>query len=241
MTPQQHIDWVRDNVSWFESVPIDRLGVEVSNCPGWDVSDVFNHLTFGVGRSYPAALSKPPLTTANEVFVDVGRPAEYPIGAAVLSTFSTTMRRCIEAFESTDPETPCWTYAGPGTTKFWFRRAAIETALHRIDVEEALDSTQQPSLQNDRVLDALEETLEFAFPLAQQMTDKPEGRLTVLCPELGVEVDLGEGVPHGTITGAGLDVLAALWGRHRDRVTVSGDEDTARVWLLLIELAFAGR
>lgn len=241
MAPREHLNWFRDNVSWFEDLSVDDLDVAVPNCPGWTVADVLNHLSRGVGLSYPVALTTPPNTPTNEVFADVEWPSENPTGAAVLSIFSTQMHQCAMIFEASNPEAPCWTYAGRGKGKFWIRRAAIETALHRVDVAEALCTTPPPVLEKERAYDAIEETLEFALPLALELTDEPKGRLIVLSHDLDIEAEFGEGSRHATIEGEGHDILAALWGRNRDRVNVSGHQDVATAWLSRIELAFAGR
>ncbi len=127
-----------------------------------------------------------------------------------------------------------------GTARFWYRRAAIETALHRLDVAEALQDPLS-ALSDDRTVDAIAETLEFALPLAAEMVGVPDGRLIVCSPELDVRVEVGAGLRHATVVGHGQDVLNALWGRHRERVSVIGDRAVAEEWLSRIEVAFAGR
>lgn len=42
------------------------------------------------------------------------------------------------ALASAEPEQPCWTFGfPPGEAWFWMRRQALETLIHRVDVETA--------------------------------------------------------------------------------------------------------
>lgn len=240
MAPSQHLDWFEENVRWFEALKNSDLAVPVPSCPGWSVENVVNHLAIGLGLGYPIALSKPPDTAASEAFVGIARPDDDPIGQAALDSFSYNMGRCVSVFRATPPDTPCWTYAGPGSAKFWFRRAAIETALHRMDVEDALASGAQ-RLADDRAEDALVETLEFALPLAADLIGWPDGRIRVESPDLNLAMDLGHGARHAVISGHGLPALLALWGRSGADVEITGDQALAGEWLTAMERAFAGR
>lgn len=143
--------------------------MDVPACPGWNVENVITHLTFGLGLGYPYALAADPNCPGNEAFAAVPWPTEMPTGTAVFDVFRSEMGRCIRIFENTDPAMPCYTYQGPGVAGFWFRRAAIETTLHRMDVTEAL-GVVDPELQPERTLDAIAEAVEFALPLAARWT-----------------------------------------------------------------------
>ena len=191
MTPQDHVKWLADNTTWFENLTVSQLKEDVPCCPGWVVQDVINHLSFGVGLAYPLAVSSSPSTPGTEVFAEAKRPAETPTGDTALVMFVTNMRRCIELFSEVDPETPCWTYAGPGTASFWLRRAAVETAVHRVDVEEAL-LDNPPSLPNNRAADGISEAVDFALPLAMTLVGQPAGHLVVSSPDLDIKPELGE-------------------------------------------------
>lgn len=240
MSPQQHLTWFEENVAWFEELAVEDLKSIVPNCPGWSVEDVVNHLSFGLGLAYPVALSKAPETAPVDAFEGVAWPLDNPTGYSSLLTFSTNMRRCLAIFNETNPERPCWTYAGPGTARFWFRRAAIETTMHRMDVEGAVRGVRS-ELPADRTNDAVVEAVEFALPLAAAMTEHPDGMLTICSSDLSLHLELGEGRRQAEITGGPQDILCALWGRNSDKVSISGDRVIADEWLSLIETAFAGR
>lgn len=240
MTPKEHLRWFDDNVAWFERLRPEHMETTVPSCPGWTVHDVLNHLTFGLGVSYPVATTQPPDTPSEQVFVGIPRPSKYPAPEAASEAFAEHMRACSARFHAADPDAACWTYAGAGTVAFWFRRAAVETTLHRIDVVEAIGGEGLP-LDVARAADAIAETLEFALPFAAQMAGAPDGRLRVDSSCLAESMSIGHDSAEATIAGEPTDVLLALWGRHRNRVAVSGDQSVADQWLGLIATAFAGR
>jgi uncharacterized protein (TIGR03083 family) len=240
VAPHEHLQWLDDNVSWFEAIPKESFNVDVANCPGWDVEDVLTHLAYGLGLGYPYALSASPDADAALVWSDVPWPEQLPSGAAAMEAFSTHLRRCLTTFRSTDPDLPCWTYEGPGHARFWFRRAAIETTLHRMDVADALALAPTP-LPLDRVEDAVAETIDFALPLAATIVGTQAPSVKINVEGLDRPLILGGGDVRSELSGRGDDVLAALWGRHRDRVEIHGDPEVAQVWMSLITEAFAGR
>ena len=240
MAPAQHLQWFIDNIDWFGAVASDDLDTAVVACPGWTVESVINHLTFGLGRGYPHALRAAPDCPDDEVFVDLEFPTTMPTGDDALAVFGLTMSDCISVFAHTDPSTPCYTYEGPGVAGFWFRRAAIETTLHRMDVVQALDIDDRP-LAPDRLDDAIAESVEFALPLAARWSGASAEAVRVCVSGRERSFVVGDGDVRAEIAGDGSAVLAALWGRSTDQVEISGDASSAAAWLSVIERAFAGR
>jgi len=240
MSPAQHLDWLEDNIGWFAAIPLDKYDVDVPSCPGWNIEKVVNHLAIGLGLAYPHALDAPPDMPADQAWADVDWPTTEPSGHAARELFIATMTGCLNTYRDTDPDMACWTYAGPGAARFWFRRAAIETTLHRFDVAEALGSNDL-ELAADRAEDGVAEAVEFALPIAAILAGHPTSAVEITIDGVRTPFQLGEGTPAAKIAGSGKDVLATLWGRHRDGVTVNGEADAAQQWLTLVETAFAGR
>lgn len=240
MAPAEHLTWFNDNTDWFGSLATDNLDTAVPACPGWTVESVINHLTYGLGRGYPHALSAAADCPDDEVFADLEFPTTMPTGAEALSEFSLTMSDCISVFARTDPSTPCYTYEGPGVAGFWFRRAAIETTLHRMDVVEALNLDDRP-LAVERLDDAIAESVEFALPLAARWSGTSAQAVRVSVSGSERSFVIGDGDVRAEIAGEGSALLAALWGRSTDQVEISGDSRSAAAWLSVIERAFAGR
>lgn len=241
MAPAQHLNWLKDNRDWFAELPATALAVDVPACPGCSVENVITHLTFGLGLGYPHALAVDPNCPDDEAFADVPWPSAMPDTSDVFDAFRVEMDRCIQIFESTDPAMPCYTYQGPGIAAFWVRRAAIETTLHRMDVVEALGMADF-QLRPERTHDAIAEAVEFALPLAARWTGSElPGVLIKPSEETTDSFLLGTGPPAASISGRGVDLLSALWGRSDAGVVVDGDVDLANAWMALVETAFAGR
>ncbi len=240
MEPREHIAWVKDNTDWFIALPESSLHTPVPACPGWTIETVVSHLAFGVGAAYPYGLHAAADTSSTEAFKDVPRPPSLQTAALVLEEFALSMRACIAAFEQTDPATPCFTYEGPGVAAFWFRRAAIETTIHRMDVAEALHKSE-PQVSIVRAIDAVKEAIEFALPLAAQITAINIPAITVQLDEHPTALQLGSGEPAAQVRGPAIPILSALWGRSTNQIQVDGDQATAERWLSQIQIAFAGR
>lgn len=241
MAPSEHLSWLEDNVRWYERLDDRDLTSDVPSCPGWDIEHVVNHLSFGVGLAYPAAVTAPSGTDPSDVFADVEYPKVFPHGTDARLAFSRNMARCLDHFREVDPDAPCWTYGGPGVAAFWFRRAAIETTLHRMDVAEALGH-DIAHLTNDRAADAIAESITFALPLAATRIGAPSGELVVDSSCLNTPASIGAGgrADRAILSGEPHHVLNALWGRHLDRVDIDGDRAISDQWLGLVEAAFGG-
>lgn len=241
MAPAQHLEWFEDNINWFsDHATIEVLATDVPRCPGWTVENVLTHLAVGLGLGYPHALRSAPGTPDNEAFADVPWPAALPGGAGAIELFEREMLSCLEIFRATDPDWPCYAYGGSATAAFWFRRAAIETSLHRLDVADALGGAPSP-LPVDRLEDAIDESIGFALPLARRWSGAESLPGVTVRPSGLDPVPLGDGPAVATISGEGVELLDALWGRSTDRVMISGDRHVALRWLKVVEQAFAGR
>jgi len=240
MAPSEHITWFDDNIAWFEALTAEDLPAEVPACPGWDVEHVVNHLAFGLGMAYPHALAAAPDALDDEAFAGVPWPTHYPTGSGALAAFSEHMGACRSAFRAADPDEPCWTYAGAGVARFWFRRAAIETTLHRMDVAGALAMADAP-LPAERAGDAVAETIEFALPLAASITGVSPPALSISIHADPATRKLGEGAATAQVSGSGETVLSALWGRGSGDLSIDGEQEVVLAWLGLIERAFSGR
>jgi uncharacterized protein (TIGR03083 family) len=213
----EHLDWLDENVEWLSSIPETSLSVGVPACPGWTVDGVLTHLAYGLGRAYPHALATPADAADDTPFAAIEWPSRRPIGSSARRAFVAEFDHCRAVFRSTEAATPCWTYAGPGTAGFWFRRAAIETTLHAMDVADALGSTGV-DLDDDRAFDAVAEAVEFALPFAADTIGRRIPAIRVEYLGRPPTLLVGDGPPHARIAGSGSAMLAALWGRPSESV-----------------------
>jgi len=107
------------------------LDTPLTTCPGWDVSDLVNHL----GAIY----SRAALVVADRR-TKVPDPSELPgapDGEALLGWFAEQRTAVLAALEGADDDTLVWNWTGnsPASTGFWSRRLTHETLIHRVDVE----------------------------------------------------------------------------------------------------------
>src|SRR5262252_200991 len=117
------------------------LAAVVPSCPGWTVRDLLRHtgyvhrwatgfvaegLTHPVGASEEDILSQGP--------ADAQLPGWFCEGHAAL----------VRALVAAPPDLECWTFlAAPSPLAFWARRQAHETAVHRVDAEQAAGDAAQ--------------------------------------------------------------------------------------------------
>jgi uncharacterized protein (TIGR03083 family) len=202
----------------------------VSGCPGWRVEDLGRHL----GRIHRWA-REAVRTGPSEEVSGPSDPAElapwFREGAAMLLT----------ELAADDPDRPCWGFGPPPrTVRFWLRRQAHETALHRWDAEHAL--TGSASLDEELARDGLDEVATVFLPRQLRLGRlQGDGTVLALRPDGGAPVllDLGAEpaqVASATLSGPAEALLLLVWGRTTvddPRVTIGGDVQRARATLAL--------
>lgn len=232
MDTRGHLAWLSELVEWYGKLPAERLSDPVPACPGWRVETVLDHLGRGLGRGYLAmARTAPEQDGLAQLTAVMGEPAHGP---TALEVFRTELPQLVGYLERTDPDTPCYTYAGPGRLRFWSRRAAIEMALHGYDVAEALDVPF--SISTERGVDAVRETLSFVLPMALGVLGEPAPPAIRLALTGGPTLVAGDGEPVAVLAGNASTVLLALWGRGP---AADPADPTVGRWTTLVERAFA--
>lgn len=219
----------------------------VPGCPGWTVDHLVRHVADVYLRQSAA------ITAGYRV------PPGDPAGAAAVGegTAAYLDRGLAEILAAVDrPEsTPCWTWPQPrGRLAFWQRRMALETLIHRVDLEQA--AGEEVTIARDLALDGVDEVLTLFLPRSLP-TDGPgfgvgeELRASVVIISVGaswgVEVrgTRAEVVVGGTraaayVSGEADALLLWLWGRGGDEaLDVKGD--AAHVAALRRALAAATR
>jgi uncharacterized protein (TIGR03083 family) len=107
------------------------LAARVASCPEWDVADLVRHT--GTAHRWARHVIEtrrpvPPKTVDRELPDDpAGLPDWLEAGATAL----------VATVAATDPDAECWTWAGDQHVRFWPRRMAFETLVHRWDAETA--------------------------------------------------------------------------------------------------------
>ncbi|HVA76184.1 MAG TPA: maleylpyruvate isomerase family mycothiol-dependent enzyme [Acidimicrobiales bacterium] len=118
-----------------DTVDTDR---KVPACPEWTVEDLVRHLG-GIQRWVAAVVE------AGEP--DSGMsPPQAPAGTDVRVWGREGFEAMLKAFRDKGPDAPCWNFrpGSPQTAGWWYRRQALEAAVHRHDIEAAAGIPARP-------------------------------------------------------------------------------------------------
>jgi uncharacterized protein (TIGR03083 family) len=199
-----------------------RRGLEatVPPCPGWTVADVVRH-TGQVHRRRMMIvhdrLLEPP---------QAADPPAPPAGDELVDWFEQGLAALVTVLGREDPSTPVWSFHPPDqTVRFWRRRMAHETAVHRADAQ-AAHGPVEPVVPAELAADGIDEVLEvFLAPRSERLRIGGDGRsLHLHCTDTEGEwllellpdrVVVGRGHAKGDCAarGSASDLMLYLWGR----------------------------
>ena len=134
----------------------DGIDAPVPGCPGWTVADLAAHL--GAIHHRVATLVRDRLLDPPSRLWRVEPPP--PEGRA--AWLAEGHRALVAALDAADPDAPVWTWAGPRTMTFWARRMALETAVHRWDLESAAGGGEP--IDAELAVDGVDELLDVFLP-----------------------------------------------------------------------------
>ncbi|WP_433160397.1 maleylpyruvate isomerase family mycothiol-dependent enzyme [Kribbella sp. CA-247076] len=213
---------------------VGRMGLDaaVPSCPGWTVESVVRH----VATVYLHKVEILRLGALPDPW-----PPDFGDRDAI-ELYDEARAAIVDALESAGTERATWTFnPDDKTSGFWYRRMALESVVHRIDVEQAHDVVTPIALE--LALDGIDELLypNLAGPWwAEGDTEHPvdatvrltaEGRSwTVRADATSVAVSQdAEGDVAAEIFGSAEAVFLWLWGRlDASAVQSAGDEDVVR-------------
>jgi uncharacterized protein (TIGR03083 family) len=224
------------------------LDTPVPTCPGWSVADLVRHVAF-------VYLHKVECMRQGKA-PEPWPPDEYR-EAKPLALFGAAWPQLRARFSAAPPDSATYTWYEPDqTVRFWVRRMAQETVIHRIDAELALRTAVRP-VPDDLAVDGIDEVLtvflgyqsktwcdDFGPDLAQA-DDRPvlisaggEGWLVRPAPGgVSIEAGIGSGpvAADAAVRGEPDAMLRWLWGRGDAGVTVEGNaEQVGRLRRLLV-------
>ncbi len=132
MEPSEYLEHLRSDGEALAVAARNAPTAPVPSCPEWDMTNLVAHVG-GVHR------------WVDQIVTD--RAAEYvkpgssdPEGfEATLDWYQEGLAQLLATLGGTDPDEPVWNWAdrAPAPARFWWRRMAIETAVHRWDGEAA--------------------------------------------------------------------------------------------------------
>jgi uncharacterized protein (TIGR03083 family) len=212
---------------------VGRLGlpVEVPSCPGWTVETVLRH----VAQVYLHKI---------EILRLGARPEPWPPAGIddrdALELFDEARAAIVPALSEAGTELPTWTFSpSDSTSAFWYRRMALETAVHRVDAELAHDVVTP--VDRALALDGIDEilTLNLGGPWWEEGDTKHPVDATIRITSAGrswttrldatsaTVVPDAEGDVDAEVFGEPEDLFLWLWGRHDLNMEQSAGDDTA--------------
>ncbi len=217
-----------------------RAGMEagVPTCEGWSVADLVTHQG-GVYRWAAGVLESGSQT-------DPGPFPEPPGGVDLLDWYAEGVGRILDALAAVDPDRPVWNWAAgaPAPARFWLRRMAHETIIHRVDAETAAGqrgAVEPPELAADGIDEYLEflRTSSWTFDprlgdlrggLALQPTDVRRAWQVDFTAD-GIGVHQQAVSPGACLRGTASDLLLFAYNRRpADDIEMEGDLALVKQW-----------
>ncbi|GAA4676873.1 maleylpyruvate isomerase family mycothiol-dependent enzyme [Gordonia humi] len=226
------------------STPAVDLARPVPTCPDWTVRDLVVHI--GAVHRWAARHVAEPVDSTVRFGFDT---SDVPDGDAVVGWYADRLRDLCEVLRDTDPDRPVRAFGRPGLARFWFRRQAHETAVHRWDLQNASEAGPSP-IDAALAVDGIAEWFEVFVPRVLRRADLPEGAVGTV---VGVRPDDADGhtvrlasdgattEPHArpdvVVRGSASDILLGLWRRIPMRdLTVDGDTPTVDALLDVVRV-----
>jgi uncharacterized protein (TIGR03083 family) len=234
-----HIRADGDRIATAAPRGLDR---PVPACSPWHVRDVVAHLAAVYDHKVMAMrLGRRP--NEGEWVTD------EPFGKDTVEWFADEHAKLLAELVTHSPKDHAWTWWEPDQTiGFWYRRMALETVVHRVDVEAQFGTPTpiDPALAVDGIDEVL--TVMLAGDDDAAAAAPGIGTVELLADEMSWSVRLEESrtlvtpgrrtSPNATLSGDPGELLLYLWGRAQvESVTSRGDE--SRITLLRSRLAAA--
>jgi uncharacterized protein (TIGR03083 family) len=202
----------------------------VPSCPEWDMAALVAH-TGAVHRWVAGMLA----SRAAERAEFPEAPADWDDRRA---WFGEGLGTLLAAIDEVGAEEPVWNWAdrAPAPARFWPRRMAHETAVHRWDAQHAVDPERAEPIDDALADDGIDEYLGFVgMWLAHRPAARLHGRLglggrTLVLHPGRVEVADGLDRPDAVVSGSASDLLLFLTGRRPDGLGVEGDRSVLAAW-----------
>lgn len=215
---------------------VGRLGLtaDVPSCSGWTVDTVLRHTA-------TVYLHKVEILRLGQL------PSPWPPDLTdrdALDLYDEARAKVVAALEQAGPGISTWTFSPEDKSSgFWFRRMALETAVHRVDAELAHDVVTP--IDRELALDGIDELLvlmlggpwweegDTAYPVDARVRITSEGRSwTIHLDAKSATVTSGsEGEVDAEVFGDADTVLLWLWGR-RDSgaIQTAGNSDVVHAF-----------
>jgi len=228
LSTSQHLAWIRENVDVVLAVPLDQLETKVVDCPGWGLDSVANHLANN-SLGYEAGVHLPVGGSVAEAWAPVLR-AENLSGQAAVERCRHRYDDLLAIMGGMDPSAPCAFFKGDADIAAWLWHLAVETWVHRADVEHTLGVT--PDLGPEAGLDALDWGRFWRVAFSEMYAGEPPPAISCEAIDSDAIVVVGSGPVAASVSGKGCDLALRLWNRQHG--PLHGDCGAVQAWADLV-------
>jgi uncharacterized protein (TIGR03083 family) len=225
------------------SSDLDR---SIPACPGWTVRAAVRH----TGRIYRWARSH--ITDHRDSPADVRQTAgPMPGDEDLVAWYEENLQALVDALEAATDDERFWHFgAAPSPRAFWARRQALETTVHRTDVESASDGIAP--VEAALAVDGIDETFDvFVLPrdrlrsttpltLRLHANDVDRDWVARIGPD-SVELHRTRAAAGCTVSGPASGLYLLLWNRlDRDAFDIDGDPSVLDLWRGKVRVTMTG-
>ena len=188
MEPASYLAHLRVDGSALAAAARSAPEAPVPSCPDWDMIGLLSHI--GAIHHWVDTI----LRTRSTDYVEGVAPPEGL--EAKMTWYDDGLASLLATFSTISPDDAVWNWLdrGPAPARFWFRRMAHETAVHRWDAENAATLGHANPIAAELATDGIDEYLEFvAMRLARRPIDGLEGTIHLHASDTDGEwsLDLG--------------------------------------------------
>jgi uncharacterized protein (TIGR03083 family) len=243
LEPDQYVTALaRESTDLADAARAAGTSAPVPSCPEWTVSDLLVHCVSG------DLWARTILEQETTERVPAQSPENPPAGDAMVPWFLTGADALVETMKGTDPSKPVWTFSSADrTARFWYRRRAHETLIHRVDAQLAAGGSPAP-IDGPLASDGVDEFLTFFVPrwgkeavgvgetLHFHCTDA-EGEWLLRGSDEGVVVTREHAKGDVAARGPASGLMLLVWGRApASQVEVLGDADLLTRFLAAVKV-----
>jgi uncharacterized protein (TIGR03083 family) len=229
----EHIAWLRDEGERLAAAVADACwDARVPGCPDWDLEGLVRHIG-DVHRWAATVVRERKQERLRLDFEGPRDPSELP------DWYAQGHAELVEALTRASPDDVFWAWApAPNALAFWARRQAHETAIHRLDAEQATGATMP--FATAQAADGIDEWLTIASrikatagagrTLHLATVDAP-GEWVVALRDDGLSVERDASGGDCTVRATASDLFALVMNRRdADGLWVEGDAGVLRAW-----------
>lgn len=221
------------------AIPHDAYGAPVAACPGWDVARLISH----VGRVHRWAAG---------FLRGEDAPVPRPDREDLSEWYRESRDLLLRQLDGMDLDAEVDTLIGRRTARFWLRRQAHETAMHRWDAQDAVRPGAAAPIDADFAGDGIDEWLHVFVPRFLARVDVPGelagAAMQLRCTGLALPpwtlrlthpeptIDYGAAAADTVLSGSAADLLLTVWHRQPATPPEATDAGLARRVLDLIHV-----